>query len=63
MSSGSPLGGTTSSYGTTTAGQFFSAMGFTPQSQVVFQKVGTNLNVIIKGLGTNQILIALTLPG
>ena len=37
-------------------------MGFSAQSQVVFQKVGTKLNVIIKGLGTNQILIGLTLP-
>ncbi|HQQ77398.1 MAG TPA: hypothetical protein PLB01_08580 [Thermoanaerobaculia bacterium] len=61
-SSGNPLGGTTSSYGTTTAGQSFAAMGFTPQSQVVTQTVGTKLNVIVKGLGTNQILIGLTLP-
>jgi hypothetical protein len=60
--SGSPLGGSTSSYGTTTAGQSFSAMGFTAQSQVIYQKVGTKLNVIVKGLGSNQILIGLTLP-
>lgn len=46
----------------TSTTQTFTTMGFTSQSVVVYQKVGTRLNVIIKGLGTNQILIGLTLP-
>jgi len=36
-------------------------LGFTSQSQVVVQTVGTKVNVIVKGLGSNQILIGLTL--
>jgi hypothetical protein len=40
----------------------FATLGFTAQSQVIYQKVGTKLNVIVKGLGSNQILIGLTLP-
>jgi hypothetical protein len=46
----------------TSTTQTFTTMGFTSQSQVVIQTVGTKLNVIVKGLGSNQILIGLTLP-
>lgn len=55
-----PLGPSTSLSPSTT--QTFATLGFTSQSQVVTQTVGTKLNVIIKGLGTNQILIGLLLP-
>ena len=40
----------------------FATMGFTPQSQASFQKQGNKLNVIVKGQGSNQILIGLLLP-
>lgn len=40
----------------------FVSFGFTPQSQVSFQKQGNHLNVIVKGQGSNQILIGLLLP-
>ena len=60
-SSLSPTSLSTTSLGTSSA-QTFATLGFTPQSAVVYQKVGTRLNVIVKGLGSNQILIGLTLP-
>jgi hypothetical protein len=40
----------------------FATMGFTPQSQASLQQQGNNLNVIVKGQGSNQILIGLLLP-
>lgn len=40
----------------------FATMGFTPQSQAVLQQQGNNLNVIVNGQGSNQILIGLLLP-
>ena len=40
----------------------FASFGFTPQSQASFQKQGNHLNVIVKGQGSNQILIGLLLP-
>ena len=46
----------------TSTTQTFTTMGFTSQSQVVIQTVGTKLNVIVKGLGSNQILIGLLVP-
>jgi hypothetical protein len=46
----------------TSTTQTYATLGFTSQSQVIYQKVGTKLNVIVKGLGSNQILIGLTLP-
>ena len=55
------LSTSTTSLSTSTT-QTFASLGFTPQSVVVYQKVGTQLNVIVKGLGANQILIGLTLP-
>jgi hypothetical protein len=45
----------------TSTTQTFTTLGFSSQSQVVVQAVGTKLNVIVKGLGSNQILIGLTL--
>lgn len=40
----------------------FASLGFTPQSQSSFQTQGTHLNVIVKGQGSNSILIGLLLP-
>lgn len=40
----------------------FASMGFTPQSQASLQQQGNNLNVIVNGQGSNQILIGLLLP-
>jgi hypothetical protein len=40
----------------------FASMGFTPQSQALPQQQGDKLNVIVKGQGSNQILIGLLLP-
>ncbi len=40
----------------------FASLGFTPQSQTSSQKLGNHLNVIVKGQGSNQILIGLLLP-
>ncbi|MBK9063367.1 MAG: hypothetical protein IPL89_09260 [Acidobacteria bacterium] len=40
----------------------FATMGFTPQSPAQFQQQGNKLNVIVKGQGSNQILIGLLLP-
>jgi hypothetical protein len=40
----------------------FATMGFTPQSQASLQQQGNKLNVIVKGQGSNQILIGLLLP-
>ena len=40
----------------------FASFGFTPQSQTSFEKQGNHLNVIVKGPGSNQILIGLLLP-
>jgi hypothetical protein len=40
----------------------FTSLGFTPRSEFSFQKHGNQLNVILKGQGSNQILIGLLLP-
>lgn len=40
----------------------FAAFGFTPESPASFQKQGNRLNMILKGQGSNQILIGLLLP-
>jgi hypothetical protein len=40
----------------------FASFGFTPQSQVSFQKQGNSLSVIVKGRGSNQIFIRFKLP-
>jgi hypothetical protein len=40
----------------------FASMGFTPQSQASAQQQGDKLNIIVKGQGSNQILIGLLLP-
>ena len=40
----------------------FATMGFTPQSKASLQQQGNNLNVIVNGQGSNQILIGLLLP-
>jgi hypothetical protein len=40
----------------------FASMGFTPQSQALPQQQGNKLNIIVKGQGSNQILIGLLLP-
>lgn len=40
----------------------FSSMGFTPGSVPVSQLQGNKLNIVVKGQGSNQILIGLLLP-
>jgi hypothetical protein len=40
----------------------FATLGFTPQSQASFHRQGNKLNVVLKGQGSNQILIGLLLP-
>ena len=40
----------------------FATLGFTPQSETSSQQQGNTLNVIVKGQGSNQILIGLLLP-
>lgn len=40
----------------------FATMGFTAQRQAALQKQGGRLNLVLKGQGSNQILIGLLLP-